>query len=120
MTPALTTGTPYWRGVAAWQSRLETMFAGERTFFITSIESLITGQVGGKTFEVNMRIDGRSYGWGAQRLAEGTHRIATLEEIERYKREDLERSEQCAKQTQLMQQQRSGERLVIDRGRMNS
>ena len=67
----------YWADQKAEHSRL--LATGQKTFHITSIENRKTGMVGGRVFEAS------AYN-AASRLADGTHKESTPEEIERYHR----------------------------------
>jgi hypothetical protein len=69
---------------AYWQDQMaikaELVATGQRTFYITSIDNRRTGMVGGQVFPASAHN-------AANRLADGTHKKSTPEEIERYHRE---------------------------------
>lgn len=89
----------FWQEQVAIRTKL--LATGRKTFHITSIENRKTGMVGGRVFEAN------AYN-AASRLADGTHRESTPEEIERHTQERatevarLQRIEELRKNTTII------------------
>ena len=83
MTPHVqdNNGSPaaaYWAEVRERQAELKEQFKDFTFTYITSIENRRKQMVGGRVFEADFRN-------AAMRLADGTHRVSTPEEIERYR-----------------------------------
>jgi hypothetical protein len=82
--------SPYWQAVHEIEAEIKPQRhdGGVPIFFITSVESKLKRINGGYVVDCNIRN-------AAQRIVEGSHRLSTEEEIQKYYADQARRSDDC-------------------------